>query len=572
METLRKNITDILCIGCQKGSTSWLHSVLVRHPDTWAFADSEPLTSTSKEAHFWDRNHALGVEWYRSLMTPPEPHLKTMDFTPEYAYLSDSHIAECKRLSPDAKVIYILRDPLARAVSALRMRMLWRFGAKADVRLEMGALLSEMLPYAGLDQHGSFVRNYEAWRRHYPDMLVLNYEDMHADRATAVARIMAHAGLDPTRLTGEHRTRFDAIMAGRVWESEKFPVDRDVLMYLQGFTARTRVAVRSTFGFEFSEGQTMLDAASPAPMAGQPESGNAMASLKTVLDQIHDEVVRNREVASAQNKRMEDLLGEVRAEKRVMRMILDSATSDMENDITATLAPVQLSMAQTLDAVHEERLSLARFGDGEYLLMANENHSIRFQRNAPELRRDLTNAMNPDWLAPGRVLVALPPPFRGNLHWRGVWIGTWPLLKTLIDPSKRYGHTLISRPTFFQQEGAAGIAQWRRLWQDREVLVVTGRGSRFELLPALFDGAERVDFLYAAPEHAFSDREEILKSVIARATPDTIVLLSLGPTATILAHRIAAAGIQALDIGHISASYAHVYTNGLLPEKLQTSR
>lgn len=297
-----------------------------------------------------------------------------------------------------------------------------------------------------------------------------------------------------------------------------------------------------------------------------------MNALKTVLEQIRDELVRNREMAAAQSKQVENLLAEVRAEKRIMRMILDSATSDLENNITATLSQVQYTMAQTLDAVHAERLSLARFGDGEFLLMANEDRSIRFQRNAPELRRELTHAMNPDWLAPGRVMVALPPPFRGNLHWLGVWIATWPLVKTLIDPAKQYGQTQISRPAFFQQEGAAGVAQWRRLWQGREVLVVTGRGSRFELLPALFDGAGKVDFLYASAEHAYADREEIMKSVIDRATADTIVLLSLGPTATILAHCIAAAGIQALDIGHISASYAYVFFNGPLPENLQISR
>ena len=133
----RTNITDILCIGCQKGSTSWLHSVLSCHPDTHAFPNSKPVTSTNKEAHFWDWNHQRGVDWYRTLMTPPEPHLLTMDFTPEYAFLPDAKIAECKALNPTAKIIYILRDPTARAVSAQRMQMLWGFGADTDRELEL---------------------------------------------------------------------------------------------------------------------------------------------------------------------------------------------------------------------------------------------------------------------------------------------------------------------------------------------------------------------------------------------------------------------------------------------------
>ena len=32
----RANITDILCIGAQKASTSWLHHVLNAHPRTHA--------------------------------------------------------------------------------------------------------------------------------------------------------------------------------------------------------------------------------------------------------------------------------------------------------------------------------------------------------------------------------------------------------------------------------------------------------------------------------------------------------------------------------------------------------
>ena len=125
---------------------------------------------------------------------------------------------------------------------------------------------------------------------------------------------------------------------------------------------------------------------------------------------------------------------------------------------------------------------------------------------------------------------------------------------------------------FFQGSGQAGVDRWRRLWQGRPVLVVTGKGSRFDLLPELFDCAERVDFLHTAPVHAFADRAAILKGVEDRARPETLVLLSLGPTATVLAHMIAAKGIQALDIGHLSASYSFVYANGALPEAIRPVR
>ena len=255
----RENITDILCIGCQKGSTSWLHSVLNSHPRTHAFPDSEPVTSTSKEAHFWDWNHKRGIDWYRELMTPADPAKLTMDFTPEYAYLSADNIAECKAINPTAQVIYILRDPMARAVSALRMHMLWRFGKDYTGSLSRDALFFALLRDARVSEHGAYLRNVAAWRRHYPDMMILNYEDFHTDSAASVARIMTTLGLDPSELNGAGQKRFDRLVGGgRVWESEKFPIDRAVLMFLQGLTWPVRQACERELNMRFDEGAQML--------------------------------------------------------------------------------------------------------------------------------------------------------------------------------------------------------------------------------------------------------------------------------------------------------------------------
>lgn len=307
-------------------------------------------------------------------------------------------------------------------------------------------------------------------------------------------------------------------------------------------------------------------------MAAIPPSGDDTRALLAALEQIRGELMRSRETAAAQHKLLEEMRVALQDQSRVSRVLLAQSVAAMENDIAATIGPVQMNMSDTLEAICNQRLSMARYGDGELMLMANLDHALRFQRNSDALRRELIAAINPDWCAPGRVLVTLPPPFRGQLHWIGAWIMSWPTLKPLIDPARRYGHTLITRPMFFRKEGAAGTAQWRRVWQGRRVLVVTGKGSRFDLVPALFDTAGKVDFLYSAPEHAFDERDAILKDVLEHADEDTLVLLSLGPTATVLAHRIAAAGIQALDIGHISASYNHVYAKGALPEALQSAR
>jgi len=251
----RENIADILCIGCQKGSTSWLHSVLNAHPRTHSFPDSEPVTSTVKEAHFWDWNHQRGVDWYRALMMPDDPAKLAMDFTPEYAFLNDHQIDECKALNPGARVIYILRDPLARAVSALRMHMLWHFGKDHAEPLRLDETFHAFARDARLSLHGDYLRNLRAWKRRYPDLIVLNYEDFHTDRDGSVRRIYAALGLD---ISGADQERLTRLMGSRVWASEKFPMDRSVLMFLQGLTWRFRQDAAQDLGMRFAEGERLL--------------------------------------------------------------------------------------------------------------------------------------------------------------------------------------------------------------------------------------------------------------------------------------------------------------------------
>ena len=86
------------------------------------------------------------------------------------------------------------------------------------------------------------------------------------------------------------------------------------------------------------------------------------------------------------------------------------------------MADAQKTRLQTLDRVHREHLSLVRFGDGELMQVTVADHNIGFQRDTPQLQQDLIKVLDPDWLASGRDMVTLPPPFTGNLHWLGVWI------------------------------------------------------------------------------------------------------------------------------------------------------
>ena len=56
-------------------------------------------------------------------------------------------------------------------------------------------------------------------------------------------------------------------------------------------------------------------------------------------------------------------------------------------------------------------------------------------------------------------------------------------------------------------------------------------------------------------ENAFSNYDEIYSTIIDRVPQSDLVLIALGPTATVLAYDLFLAGYQAVDIGHVDISY-----------------
>ena len=254
--TTRENCADILCIGAQRSMTSWLHRIMVLHPDVSAFPNCEPITSTAKEAHYWDWNHHRGESWYRVLLRPLRDDQQSLDFTPDYALLDADQIADCKRLNPRAKVIYLLRDPLARALSALRMHSLWA-GAKAeDAPLALTHDLLNRIDHARAIDHSDYPVALEKWRVQYPDLHVLNIEDVWRDPRGSIGELLEFLGLSHGAMdAGSLAQRLEA----KVWVTPKIRFDRDVVHFLHGATWRARERMADEHGVTFAEGAHILE-------------------------------------------------------------------------------------------------------------------------------------------------------------------------------------------------------------------------------------------------------------------------------------------------------------------------
>jgi hypothetical protein len=235
--------------------------------------------------------------------------------------------------------------------------------------------------------------------------------------------------------------------------------------------------------------------------------------------------------------------------------------------VRSAIMPKQPGFMETLELIRDEELSFARFGDGEFRLMTRLDFNLSFQKNSIGLQKGLKAAIQRE-NAPG-LLIGMPYVFV-DLHWTTVYHEVWDQIEPLVDATPRFGITHVSRPIMFQALGQEAVEGWKSLWAGRSVVIVTGQGSRFDLEPALFDCVASNRFEYSMPRDAFADIDRLVDKLVA--ANDDLVLISLGPAGTVLAHKLAQAGKRALDIGHLSSSYRHVVQGGAFPEHTPITR
>lgn len=238
------------------------------------------------------------------------------------------------------------------------------------------------------------------------------------------------------------------------------------------------------------------------------------------------------------------------------------AMKPLYSEIDDKLTPRIMSMETTMREISDNRMSLSRFGDGEFKAMLRLNGNLKFQDTSPKLRHELTEILQNDDRARNH-LIGFPEILPGP-HWTNVWADYYYELEPLIEGIQKFANSHVTRPVFFMQWRANAIESWRKVFNRRRICVVTGYESRFELLPELFGGATEVEFVRGPSQHAYDDIGG-LKSEVLRTDCD-LALFSLGPAGTVLSRRLADSNIQALDVGHISASFHTAFNGAPMPE------
>lgn len=283
------------------------------------------------------------------------------------------------------------------------------------------------------------------------------------------------------------------------------------------------------------------------------------ASLSALLQEQNSLL---RQQLESQSKALEAQRVLLQGIQTTLESVRLAAMAPIRADMDAALGGKQLSMLDTLSRIVDERMSFARFGDGEIRLMMREEFNLRFQKNAPGLKADLAKVFR---MGRSDLLIGMPHRF-ANAMWGSVFAENWAGIRPHIERTDAFGDSHVSRPIFFDFYQQAAVDAWRRVWEGRNALIVAGRGSRFELIDALFDNLGETALVEGAPRNAYVELESITQDVVANLDGKDLVLIALGPTGTLLAARLAVLGVQAIDIGHIAASYRSVFSGDAFPE------
>lgn len=227
-----------------------------------------------------------------------------------------------------------------------------------------------------------------------------------------------------------------------------------------------------------------------------------------------------------------------------------------------------MNSEQTIYYIKKHRCSVARYGDGELSFALNENKSISFQNNSALLAEKLRTVLkNKD----KHLLVCMPRyinSLRGcTLSCKNYWIA-WgrnnqqhkrvvSIVRECAGKHCLFGDALITRPYMDCQNprrAAKIFGLLKSLWEDRDILIVEGTQTRLGVGNDLFEKAKSIKRVVAPAVDAFSCYEQIRNEVL-RQYRGELVLIALGPTATVLAGDLAECGMQAIDIGHIDIEY-----------------
>lgn len=222
--------------------------------------------------------------------------------------------------------------------------------------------------------------------------------------------------------------------------------------------------------------------------------------------------------------------------------------------------PSVRTTSETIDKIIKDKCSISRYGDGEFTLMSGKN--LIFQQYCDELSLRLREIIRGQ---KENHIVCIPNVFNG-LDWyteksKNYWIKYLNLnrgkIYKMINIKKEYYDSLVTRLYIDYKDKTRSelyFEKIRSLWNDKDIVIVEGEQSRLGVGNDLFGNVNSIKRIICPSFNAFSKYNRILDEVL-KQDKSKLILIALGPSATVLAYDLSVKGYQAIDIGHIDIEY-----------------
>jgi hypothetical protein len=179
-------LPNLIVIGAQKCGTSVLHYYLGLHP--------EVSMSKPKELNFFieERNWPRGVDWYKAQFDA-DARVRG-EASPNYTAFPQ-HEGVPQRMAsvvPDAKLIYMVRDPLERIAA--------HWVHNYAKRREKGTLAETLVhPNTSYVTRSKYAMQLERFLEHYPreQVLVFQQSELRHQRTETLRKVFDFIGVDP---------------------------------------------------------------------------------------------------------------------------------------------------------------------------------------------------------------------------------------------------------------------------------------------------------------------------------------------------------------------------------------
>lgn len=227
---------------------------------------------------------------------------------------------------------------------------------------------------------------------------------------------------------------------------------------------------------------------------------------------------------------------------------------------TEIFIPKVKTIEETIEEIVKNKKSICRYGDGEFRIALEDN--IGFQKYNEKLAARLREILISD---NDNILIGIWD-FFGSLEnysnyakkiARAYMKELRQPIYSLLDKNKIYWNAFITRfylCTSDMHITSKYFVALKKIWDNQDTVIIEGEFTKFAYDNDLMDNAKSIQRVLCPVKNAYDHYDEILD--FAKTLPkNKLILIALGPCATVLAYDLAMEGYWAVDIGHADIEY-----------------